>query len=774
MHPLYATLTRSEREDRETERNVRPPPKTKPPRHDLRRNQVQPEEDPDLDPSDQDLSLNYKVVGSRLGARKVPQNHKPKWPGDYWKTQSAWGVWPPGARQPTSAPDEDHARLMAEGDRDQDETDPADSEDTPGEGEGDDSELAEPDRVEKQNQLEKHFRKVLKQSLRDEDLPAMKGLLRLESKDFRKGFRSYQDQLNTFSEQKTQAGPSGWAQQIQEAASTLGAGPEAEGIRAAGQAVLSRMVEDPANLGGVGLRSDLKPSQLSSASKQSFRIYRAVSPEVRARALNNLSGLRQDLQGDPDRLAHLEARIGGLSLACYLHGDEIPPGKKGEDPIIPEAAPSFRALLDTMGDAGRAEVFLMPPKKFFGPEGRAEIAEALAQTEDEDLPGLLEGGPFEDLGKVFGPESEYKLGPAQLAVFRDAIRSVLVEDSISIQGAINQARPKKSKKIRSEFDKKAKKDLRVRSTIKALADQIRDNQDPSEIEGSVAKLLLAGIESLDEYLRGLEDSGEIDPIPLDNPQWAKIRHVLKTGDLEGLTYNVVSPDEIRESRVPDRRASRPVPPDRILTGWNQSKRGPSGSVSGLSKKTTQEGLVYMAQKTPVRNTLSATVVRTRARIASQLDLLANNLTDNQAELQISPMAVKAFVEIADKLADHLDGGRAKAAADFNPDEIGEEVSGPLEDETPDDTVFPGHFTNQVNRELSELVESGKTDPPKTNLTPRGPRPGLQASLKDLETQVRTLRKGIQAGIVQVEQGQEAQLNRAAQLAQKALQEQLRK
>ena len=59
----YATKTDAEREDEATEKLVKPSPKKKPPRHDLRNERVE-SDDPDLDDTDDDLSLNFKKVAS--------------------------------------------------------------------------------------------------------------------------------------------------------------------------------------------------------------------------------------------------------------------------------------------------------------------------------------------------------------------------------------------------------------------------------------------------------------------------------------------------------------------------------------------------------------------------------------------------------------------------------------------------------------------------------------------------------------------------------------
>src|ERR1051325_4086950 len=63
---VWATKTRAEREQEEDERLVRPKPSDKPPRHDLRREQVRPESDPDADDASdkKDRSRNYKTMAA--------------------------------------------------------------------------------------------------------------------------------------------------------------------------------------------------------------------------------------------------------------------------------------------------------------------------------------------------------------------------------------------------------------------------------------------------------------------------------------------------------------------------------------------------------------------------------------------------------------------------------------------------------------------------------------------------------------------------------------
>jgi tRNA nucleotidyltransferase/poly(A) polymerase/DNA topoisomerase IB len=95
LHAIEATKSPAEHEDEEVERLVRPDPKHKPPRHDLRREQVK-EKDEDTEyqgaDKDRDLSLNYKRVAARwLEAGKLkPKDEKHK-PGEVWRSQT--GMW---------------------------------------------------------------------------------------------------------------------------------------------------------------------------------------------------------------------------------------------------------------------------------------------------------------------------------------------------------------------------------------------------------------------------------------------------------------------------------------------------------------------------------------------------------------------------------------------------------------------------------------------------------------------------------------------------------
>jgi len=71
---------------------------------------------------------------------------------------------------------------------------------------------------------------------------------------------------------------------------------------------------------------------------------------------------------------------------------------------------------------------------------------------------------------------------------------------------------------------------------------------------------------------------------------------------------------------------------------------------------------------------------------------------------------------------------AGKVADFNPEEIGVEKSGPLEEDADEASYMKDQFSQQENRELRETVEGGDIGPDKIKPEEQKPRPGVQASL----------------------------------------------
>jgi len=123
----WATKSDAEKEDEEAERLVRPSPKKKPPREDLRRERV---EEPDEDTqgagaeNDDDLSLNYKRVAARwimrLAKKKAPLTKAPvakkRQPGEVWRSEKGEG-WVAKNKDGVvhAFPEEEQAKAYAKG-----------------------------------------------------------------------------------------------------------------------------------------------------------------------------------------------------------------------------------------------------------------------------------------------------------------------------------------------------------------------------------------------------------------------------------------------------------------------------------------------------------------------------------------------------------------------------------------------------------------------------------------------------------------------------------
>ena len=126
-------------------------------------------------------------------------------------------------------------------------------------------------------------------------------------------------------------------------------------------------------------------------------------------------------------------------------------------------------------------------------------------------------------------------------------------------------------------------------------------------------------------------------------------------------------------------------------------------------------------------------------VTGDLDRIATLFQQDYATLGVPQEIAEDFALRCDKLADYVEGQvgiKRQALTEydpvkepgFDPEEIGEDKAGPLEDE-PDESFMKGEFSQQENRELRERVEDGSISGVKTE--PAAPRPGVQAALEDL-------------------------------------------
>lgn len=113
-----------------------------------------------------------------------------------------------------------------------------------------------------------------------------------------------------------------------------------------------------------------------------------------------------------------------------------------------------------------------------------------------------------------------------------------------------------------------------------------------------------------------------------------------------------------------------------------------------------------------------------------LDAAADMVTHNAALFGIEKGIAEKFAYQCDLLSDHVArqaGIDPIKMADFDPEEIGQEESGPIEQES-DESYMDDAFSQQENRELRERQEAGDMG---DEIVPemQSPQSGVQASVK---------------------------------------------
>ncbi len=145
-------------------------------------------------------------------------------------------------------------------------------------------------------------------------------------------------------------------------------------------------------------------------------------------------------------------------------------------------------------------------------------------------------------------------------------------------------------------------------------------------------------------------------------------------------------------------------------------------------------------------------------ITNDIDRIATVIGENHTDLGIPEKVAAGFAQWCDRVSDRIEqtagvdpqnkaaemrlalSGQQDHKTDYpfdegktqDAEEIGEETSGPHEGDA-DESFMKGEFTMQEYRELREKQQAGSI--PAVNTDPRGPRPGVQASLDTLTAAV---------------------------------------
>jgi hypothetical protein len=431
-----ATKSTAEREDEEVERLVRRSPSKKPPRHDLRRERIRVDEDPDIEDlgqdGDKDISRNFKRIGSALISSVIRLHHRQlvmgvvrrggsHAPGDTWQADSGgwYGMSPAGTTQGFEE-DQEAAKAFASGG---DEDAPEDEGSGSGGGEG-------PDREELEKELAENAGNA-HESMSEAGLPeafdqAIAGLDAAGNVEMGAAYAETRDSLvgGTLS-------PSDAEKALSE--TYTGSDPAKLGAALATAEYAKKVTLNPLMAGGPmsppGGGTPPSPDQISRRTTESFENAKGMSSDQRKEQAEGLVDELKGLDEGTARHAEAKAALQGIQLAAIADGvsdDDFP----GGDPP-PQA---FQAMVRVMANQpGGLALLTAPSEKMYDPEHRALLQQSMNGLSDADFMEVM-GGSDSGPGAI-----AEMLGDAEDPAMRRQLREMAMEwhmDEASILSAI--------------------------------------------------------------------------------------------------------------------------------------------------------------------------------------------------------------------------------------------------------------------------------------------------------------------------------------------------
>ena len=541
LYAKIATKTPAEKEQDEAERMVRPLPKKKPPRHDLRRDRMEPEdEDAETQGADKnkDLSLNYKRVAARWVAKmagKVPHDKKPKNKGDYWQTPTgSWGVFPPNQENPTSAPDEAKAKAMAEGGGGKPGEEPSDEDAAKVEKEEtkrhrkeeykkalgnfdnfmkglDDPSLERQmagvstgevdshiDRAEKE--IEDLRQKAEDPETKDEERQKLKKQIdkvkdevkRLEDKRDSLGatkkemVEAYQGTLDELQDQMYDA-DGNLSEDLIERVSKAFTGRPADDARPvelgkflARKALAQRVLANPTIVGGRRINNSIKtPDQLAERAKESLDQYIKVGPELRQEGAKQIQNQMEQMdEGSPEH-QEMDRILDGLYLAAAIKDEALE--VRGEA-LRPPMSKSWRTLAMTLYNQGNIDTMLGTVQDFSSPEGRENISDSLNAMSDDEMMVYV-GGEDGEYGEIVKSLKDPDVGAEQKAYLIDYLKRANLNDITTGHQVLVDAADI------AWADKKKMSPQEVQNTLDKIHDEVRRSPSVKDTESKFLKCM---------------------------------------------------------------------------------------------------------------------------------------------------------------------------------------------------------------------------------------------------------------------------------------------
>jgi hypothetical protein len=618
-----ATKTPAEKEDQDARELIKKPPSKKPPRQDLRRHRVR-NDDPDVEKpgadNDKDLSKNYKKVGG-----KVKQDKHPKDPGDFWETDNGWGAQSPKGEY-SGGNTQEAAEAWAAGGAGQ----PA-----PPKAPAPAKKKPAPDPIKEfitAQVSEKHLTdafpsvfntvggdKERKKLIADVHqilsghLKAMEGGL---TEDVLKSAEKAMSKDVKFSYKP---------KSHSKIASQLADRMFAEKVLCSPEQALG------------GLREGTEG--LAEQKEKALAFYEKFTPKLQKKVAEVFADRLEKLPPGEER-DQIEGALDAFEIAVAAQGGDI-----GD--LREEKSSSFKVLAKHLTAKGNASLLLKDVGEQDNKEGRAKIAEAMAEMGDEDLHEMAGGddGPMAPLSKLLTDTDEWgiaKLDPDRKDSVRELIQVLMLDEMTTIDAFLTELR-KHSKKNKDKpkveevpkTDEIKKKVLSSKEAKVKISEWAKCIQEASTTEEQESCNTKAQLSQLALYFDEFKDS-----LPPDNPERLLFQKALDKGD----------PTIMGQKVVKRKKASL------RSFGYNSSN---SGHVGATMKKIS--GLEVL-------------------RITKLVDKVASVIEANASHLGLGPEMVRKFASICDQISD-----QSERFAGFEPDET---------EETEDKTAGFGYNRSQ--------------------------------------------------------------------------------
>jgi len=404
----------AEREDEQVQKMLRPEPKKKPPRYDLRDNRTLKERDKDLegvgtsDGGDKDLQVDIRRQARRVAFRwlvlptdpsavrvalRLAAAPKGDRKGKSWEDGGEWHAQNRDG-ETRSFKSKEYAQAFASG-ADVEEEDPEDLEEDP-----EDPEDPEEDPKPKKP-------KPSKPKSQDPLADARRSTSQLigpGSKIPEATQKSLEHALDSMTAEDLIEFSQAFQENMEELVQTDGFGEE--GIAKANAAsvitgdildpiILAReaaemvyaqnVVANPMILGGTPVSNeDLTTEYLAGRALESFKHYRQLDPSLREVAANRLKEELGRMDPKFPVVKELQHILTGLQTAAILEGQELPGS--------PAPSPKLVKLLKAMDEQGSLEELFAPVEKLTSPQSRKNLGKALQSMGDEDLIEQITGG----------------------------------------------------------------------------------------------------------------------------------------------------------------------------------------------------------------------------------------------------------------------------------------------------------------------------------------------------------------------------------------------